>query len=505
MKEGNYKPDAVWKLRGKQLAAKGITKDQVDAAYTSGGSGAMDEMMYGGRMGNNQPGDATKYKGRGFVQLTGKDNYKKYGEMLGLDLLNHPELAEDPTNAANIATAFYKNSGAQAAGKAGDFDAVSQKINGGQYGKSNGREDRLKRTQAYNTKYANGTPQPANATTAASAGSGSGAGLGAGLNNENKPVSAPAAAPAPASQPKSKRKPLTATGQKASAAGPATAEVVTNAPEAKPAVVAAPGLNMAEVQILKSGRTKAGSVPTAMGTVDYGAKAKAMLMREQEKPAGGTDGAMLTAMGTVGNKTQPVPQGQAKANAEDPAPPPADPSKAMGTVGAATDSGKQYGAGDIFSERKRIDEESKSKKAKLLSDFRSGKTTEDEYVKAAAEEDKARKEKKDSLAELSKKAEGGQFVSQAEMDKATGKVSAQPDKVNALSSAPPPLPEVQPAQAPPPPPVEVPGLEKLAKANEQQAAQQTAGSDKEGGKQGIPNIKTDFDDTMLVLMSYDRI
>lgn len=229
---------------------------------------------------------------------------------------------------------------------------------------------------------------------------------------------------------------------------------------------------------------------------DYNKKTDAI--RAKEAAAKDT-----TATGTVVKKEEPPQPGQpATATALPPATPATDPSVVTGT---ATMSPKQYGAGDIFNERKSIDEASKQKKAKMLSDFRSGKTTEDEYIKAAAEEDKARQEKKASLAELSKKAEGGQFVSQAEMDKATGKVSAQPDKVNALSSAQPPLPEVKPVQAPPPPPVEVPGLEKLAKANEQQAAQQNSGADKAGGKPGIPNIKTDFDDTMLVLMSYDRI
>lgn len=143
----------------------------------------------------------------------------------------------------------------------------------------------------------------------------------------------------------------------------------------------------------------------------------------------------------------------------------------------------------------------------MLSDFRSGKTSEADYVKAVAEEDKARTEKKASLDALSKKAESGQFVSQEEMDKATGKAASQPDKVQALSATQPPLPEVQRLQPAPPPPMEVPAIDKLAKAQEQQAQAQQQNSSKAqdgAGKPGIPNIKTDFDDTMLVLMSYDR-
>jgi putative chitinase len=53
-------------------------------------------------MGNTTPGDGVKYHGRGKVQLTWKDNYLKAGKRLGLDLVNHPELALDVGNAARI-------------------------------------------------------------------------------------------------------------------------------------------------------------------------------------------------------------------------------------------------------------------------------------------------------------------------------------------------------------------------------------------------------------------
>ena len=247
------------------------------------------------------------------------------------------------------------------------------------------------------------------------------------------------------------------------------------------------------------GRTKAGTAPAAMSKADYAAKAQAMIAatRSEGVPA-------ATTTGTVVKKEEPPQPGQPATAQAIPVVQPVDPSVVTGT---ATMPQKQYGAGDIFNERKSIDEASKQKKAKLLSDFRSGKTTEAEYVKAAAEEDQARKDKKASLDALTKKAESGQFVSQEEMDKATGKAASQPDTVQALSATQPPLPEVQRLQPPPPPPMEVPAIDKLAKAQEQQAqqAQQNSSKAQDGaGKPGIPNIKTDFDDTMLVLMSYDR-
>jgi predicted chitinase len=53
--------------------------------------------------GNDQPGDGYKYRGRGFIGITFKTNYKKYGEKLGIDLVANPDLANDPKIAAKIA------------------------------------------------------------------------------------------------------------------------------------------------------------------------------------------------------------------------------------------------------------------------------------------------------------------------------------------------------------------------------------------------------------------
>lgn len=66
------------------------------------------ELMYGGRMGNDEPGDGYKYHGRGYIQLTGKDQYRAAGEALDLDLVNRPELAAEPENAARIAVWYWQ-------------------------------------------------------------------------------------------------------------------------------------------------------------------------------------------------------------------------------------------------------------------------------------------------------------------------------------------------------------------------------------------------------------
>lgn len=92
------------------------------------------ELMYGGRMGNDEPGDGYKFHGRGYMQLTGKDNYRAAGEALGLDLVKHPELAAEPENAAKIATWYWNSHVPQSARE--DVTKATHAINGGENGLS---------------------------------------------------------------------------------------------------------------------------------------------------------------------------------------------------------------------------------------------------------------------------------------------------------------------------------------------------------------------------------
>jgi putative chitinase len=64
---------------------------------------------YEGRkdLGNTQPGDGVKYKGRGYIQITGRTNYDKAGQALMLDLINNPNLLDNPTNAMNASLWFW--------------------------------------------------------------------------------------------------------------------------------------------------------------------------------------------------------------------------------------------------------------------------------------------------------------------------------------------------------------------------------------------------------------
>jgi len=61
------------------------------------------------KLGNTQKGDGKKFKGRGYIQITGRSNYRQVGDALGLDLLNNPELLETPENAAKASIWWWKN------------------------------------------------------------------------------------------------------------------------------------------------------------------------------------------------------------------------------------------------------------------------------------------------------------------------------------------------------------------------------------------------------------
>lgn len=88
---------------------------------------------YEGRkdLGNIHPGDGARYKGRGLIQLTGRANYLAYGGLIGLDLINHPELAAEPVNALAIACLFWQKHGLSDLADKEDIEAVTRKINGG--------------------------------------------------------------------------------------------------------------------------------------------------------------------------------------------------------------------------------------------------------------------------------------------------------------------------------------------------------------------------------------
>ena len=94
------------------------------------------QARYEGRkdLGNTVAGDGSKYRGRGLIQITGRANYMACGEALRLDLLNQPELLEKPQHACMSAAWLWATKGLNTLADAGQFDKITQGINGGQNG-----------------------------------------------------------------------------------------------------------------------------------------------------------------------------------------------------------------------------------------------------------------------------------------------------------------------------------------------------------------------------------
>ena len=80
-------------------------------------------------LGNKHAGDGERYHGRGFIQLTGRDNYRMAGDALNLDLLNHPELAGKPEVAAKVALWYWNTRVKPGINNFDDTAAVTKKIN----------------------------------------------------------------------------------------------------------------------------------------------------------------------------------------------------------------------------------------------------------------------------------------------------------------------------------------------------------------------------------------
>ena len=97
------------KLAGAELAAFLGQCAHESAKFTTTKEFA-DGSQYEGRkdLGNVKPGDGPKYKGRGFIQITGRANYTQAAKDLGIDLVNHPELAERPDVATKVSLWYWK-------------------------------------------------------------------------------------------------------------------------------------------------------------------------------------------------------------------------------------------------------------------------------------------------------------------------------------------------------------------------------------------------------------
>lgn len=85
-------------------------------------------------LGNDQPGDGAKFRGRGFVQITGRWDYTHFGLETGHDLVGNPDLALDPSIAADVLAVFFKERGIPKFADAQLWEMVRRRVNGGMTG-----------------------------------------------------------------------------------------------------------------------------------------------------------------------------------------------------------------------------------------------------------------------------------------------------------------------------------------------------------------------------------
>jgi len=141
-------------------------------AIAAGGPEKIAEAIYGGpwgadKLGNTQEGDGWKYHGRGYVQLTGRDNYAIAGKALGLDLINHPELAADREVAAKIAIHYWQTR-VVARGHQHDVTRACHDINNGKHGLAERKSAANIWEQKLSRGYEPGSPPAAHTQSSAS-------------------------------------------------------------------------------------------------------------------------------------------------------------------------------------------------------------------------------------------------------------------------------------------------------------------------------------------------
>lgn len=102
--------------------------------------------LYSNRSGNGdyESGEGYRYRGRGYIQLTGKANYEKYGKLIGVNLVDNPDLASQPELAAKIAIMYWRTRVAKD-GKIGNIAQVTKNISGNAGQGIKSRTEKLKR------------------------------------------------------------------------------------------------------------------------------------------------------------------------------------------------------------------------------------------------------------------------------------------------------------------------------------------------------------------------
>ena len=137
----NYRVEALLSLFGRHRISEEDARKfgRNDAIGQKANQEMLANLLYGGEfgrknLGNTEPGDGSRFIGRGLKQLTGRSNYKRCGDAIGEDLIANPERLLEPVNAALSAGWFWSSNGLNALADKGDVVAMTKRINGGDIG-----------------------------------------------------------------------------------------------------------------------------------------------------------------------------------------------------------------------------------------------------------------------------------------------------------------------------------------------------------------------------------
>jgi len=103
--------------------------------YAGNPNNSLPEFLYGYQtakgkidLGNTQPGDGAKYIGRGYIQLTGRGNYTRYGNLIGQDLIGNPSLLNQPAIAAEVSVKYLLDRCKSSQTDPGYFEAACRSV-----------------------------------------------------------------------------------------------------------------------------------------------------------------------------------------------------------------------------------------------------------------------------------------------------------------------------------------------------------------------------------------
>jgi len=142
----NYSADGLLKIFPKYF------KDKATADAYARKPEKIGSRVYANRMGNGDEasGEGYKFRGRGYIQLTGKDNYKQFSEFIGEDVVANPDLVATKYPLTSAAFFFNKNGLWTICDKGDTTDVVTlvtKRVNGG----THGLDDRINKFNTFNT------------------------------------------------------------------------------------------------------------------------------------------------------------------------------------------------------------------------------------------------------------------------------------------------------------------------------------------------------------------